>query len=146
MAQQVHLIVKGDPAEHLQECSALLSLGTLFAKLYQADLLPRYGVMFISSEISEVFSLEGQKPLRSLYDDTAAAYKSELVAQDILLAGERLAREITHPGNPQDLTEEQWKAWIVGLENLAASTDQDPLGYKAHAREAHSKMLALLPN
>lgn len=138
--------MKCNPAEDLQECSPLLSLSTHFAKLYQVDLLQSYGVMFIKSGMSEVFGSRGAKPLRSLYDDTAAAYKSELVGQGILLAGERLARGITHSGKLQDLTEEQWKARAASVESLAASTDKDPLGYKEHARMAQSKMLALLSN
>lgn len=101
--------------------------------------------MFVSSEMHHVFGLDGKKPLTVVIDIEAAAYRRELACQEILLAGERLSKETKTPGEVQKITTEQWKTWAAEFEKLAASTDDDPIGYKDHAREAHIKMVTLLP-
>lgn len=92
-----------------------------------------------------VFGLDGKRPLTAVFDIKAAAYRRELACQEILLAGERLSQETKAPGEIHKITTEQWKTWATEFEKLAASIDEDPIGYKDHAREAHAKMVALLP-
>lgn len=118
--------IESEPTLYSQECMGHLSLGALFAQLYQAGLLNYYGALFISSEMRHIFGLEGEKPLTDVYDLKAVAYWRELACQDIILAGERLSKEIKTAGEIHKVTKEQWRTWAVEFEKLAASTDEDP--------------------
>ena len=139
LARKVSSFIKNDPALYSRHCSGHLSLGALFAQLYQSGLLNRYGAMFISSEMRHIFGLGRENPISSVYDIKAATYKRELACQEIILAGERLSRETKNLG-PHKVTKEQGKTWTTGFEKLVQSTDEDLIGYKKHARDAHSKI------
>jgi hypothetical protein len=115
----------------------------MFAKLFQGGALPKHGAHFATLEIPLGLGLR-KRTTGGDFTPYTLPFAQEVSIQYVLISGEALAREVRSPTRKwkHHLGKDEWKAWAVGFQTLAAESEGD---MKEKGEKAFAKMVALLP-
>ncbi|KAH6890275.1 hypothetical protein B0T10DRAFT_315059 [Thelonectria olida] len=139
---------RGTDEEWTIHSKAWVNSSALIAKLFQAGFLEKDAPGWMAFDMNKAFvtRTEGGSEFA-----TNIGRKSQVLAtaNNILIAGEALARELKSSRKHRLLDTENWKFWASKFQEVAnaAGEESEEVGWnlKASAQEAHDKMIALYP-
>ncbi|KIL88031.1 hypothetical protein FAVG1_08914 [Fusarium avenaceum] len=122
-----------------------ISTAALIAKLFRANLLGKYGPLWVSADFKNAFETQMdpesiELPLKQAKIIAAANY--------ILLAGESFSKEAKESSKKRGyvLDASKWKVWATALQEIADKVDENTeFDLKHKAQEAHDRMVKLYP-